>query len=319
MYLQIKYRQVPDHSQNTHSTFHTSFIANCLLIAVCFLLTLTGCDQTFQPLQKNDETPFSIYGYLDASADTQWVRVTPIRDQLNQPPVKPEMQLTLEHIESGNTSALHDSLFLFPDGFHIINAWTDMDLEPGQHYRLRAERPDGTVSGVTVALPDEFPAPRLQITEGASFANLYIEGVDRLVDVQTRTRARILALESGWDFVGVYTISHNLIRKTAPRKYNVQLYKSRVLNYVRGQIPAPPRGELEIIPLRRQIFVASGGPEWNENLASLNDLEYSLPDNVSNVENGVGYLFGIVSKSIPFKSCFNDQGELIACSEEQPL
>lgn len=77
----------------------------CLI--VYFLLTLTGCDETFQSLQDNERHSFFIYGYLDASANTQWVRVTPVRMQLNQPPVKPEMHVTLDHPESGNTLVLN--------------------------------------------------------------------------------------------------------------------------------------------------------------------------------------------------------------------
>ncbi|TVQ04901.1 MAG: hypothetical protein EA359_04900 [Balneolaceae bacterium] len=42
-----------------------------------FTFTLfIACDEPFQPLLENNSAPFSIYGYLDATADTQWVRVT---------------------------------------------------------------------------------------------------------------------------------------------------------------------------------------------------------------------------------------------------
>lgn len=43
------------------------------------LLFLTGCDQTFQPLQENNAAAFSMFGYLDASADRQTVRITPLQ------------------------------------------------------------------------------------------------------------------------------------------------------------------------------------------------------------------------------------------------
>lgn len=82
-----------------------------LWLFLCLLIFLVGCNQTFQPIKENEDVPLSIYGYLDATADTQWVRVTPVRDQLNQLPVKPEMHVTLEHVKSGNKTVMNDSLF----------------------------------------------------------------------------------------------------------------------------------------------------------------------------------------------------------------
>ncbi len=48
--------------------------AYCFLIIICFLFSLTGCEESFQPLQNNNDSGvFSMFGYLDATADTQWV------------------------------------------------------------------------------------------------------------------------------------------------------------------------------------------------------------------------------------------------------
>jgi hypothetical protein len=55
--------------------------------------------------------------------------------------------------------------------------------------------------------------------------------------------------------------------------------------------------------LSRKIFVASAGPEWDEEITSLDQLEYSLPLIHSNVENGVGYMIGIVSKTVDLTDC----------------
>ena len=51
-------------------------------------------------------------------------------------------------------------------------------------------------------------------------------------------------------------------------------------------------------------FVANGGPEWSDQFESVDDIIYSLPESFSNVENGLGYLVGIVSKTIRWMSCF---------------
>lgn len=154
--------------------FHVSYSIYYPLLTACFLVALSGCDESFQPLRENERHSFSIYGYLDASADTQWVRVTPVREQLEQPTSKPEMEVTLNRLQDGDTIVMNDSLLLFPDGFHVLNAWSATDIEPGQTYRLLAERPDGAVSSLTVTTPDDFPMPRL---DGKCNVKLVIEGV----------------------------------------------------------------------------------------------------------------------------------------------
>lgn len=271
-----------------------------LVIAACLLFPV-GCDEPFQPLQENEEAPFSMYGYLDVSADTQWVRVTPLREQLVMPPIKPEMHVTLEHLESGNTVVMNDSLFLFPDGFHILNVWSASEtLEPEQTYRLLAERPDGATSSVTLTMPEDFPTPTLQEIGGGCSANLRIEGVERLADVQSKWLIRFYF--SGRSEVRFYSIPYRRQAFTVSEdSYSVFISTSREQSEIAGQMISTPDSSHI---LYRRLFVASGGPEWIEDVASLDDLVYALPEGLSNVENGVGYMVGIVSKTIPFESCF---------------
>tara|TARA_R100001143_G_scaffold37173_1_gene34716 strand:- start:63223 stop:63810 length:588 start_codon:yes stop_codon:yes gene_type:complete len=171
----------------------------CLGILLTFhfsLFTLlSSCNQTFEPIKK-DEAAFSIQGFLDAAVDTQWIRLTPLREQVNQPEFKPEINVTLQDLENGETAVFNDSLILNPNGFHYLTVWTTMSVKPNHSYRLRAERPDGSVSHVTVSIPEEFPTPTLHFQEGVRFGNLKISGVERLADVHTRWKVRILAPEA---------------------------------------------------------------------------------------------------------------------------
>lgn len=282
------------------------------------LLLFFGCDQTFQPIRDNSIAPFSIFGYLDASADTQWVRVAPIRKQISMSAEDiPDMTITVEDMQTGNTAIMYDSLFQIPDGRNVLNAWGTMDfLKPEQTYTLQAEREDGAESHVEITFPPDFPTPRLEIKEIFDQALLYIEGVENLVTVQVRTLARVISPSAGWDYVDVFWTPHRRIDEIRPGEYRVLMKPDSKFNV---SVSQPPRDDLVIEYLHHQVFVASGGPEWNKNLSDLSDIQYSLPEVISNVENGTGYMFGIVSKSIPFKNCFNDQGEFIACPEEVPL
>lgn len=274
------------------------------LLFICSSLILVSCDQTFQPLKENSTVPLSIYGYLDASADTQWVRVTPIRKLINQPSVKPEMQVTLEHLETGNITVMNDSLFLFNDGFHILNSWSLKTIEPGQTYRIKAVRPDGAASQAQITLPGDFPAPTLLDRDGCR-AEMRIEGLENLADVQSQWHVRILYLDQSnrliFETERFYFIPH---RKKAERvadgAYTVQIDTREELTQIRNQLLVPPGTSVVIQALSRQLYVASGGPEWNEEITSLSDIAFARFDLLSNVENGLGYILGIVSKSIPY-------------------
>lgn len=63
------------------------------------IILLAGCDQTFEPIQENNQYYFSLYGYLDAAADTQWVRVGPARQDINETPDPAGIEVTLEDLQ----------------------------------------------------------------------------------------------------------------------------------------------------------------------------------------------------------------------------
>ncbi|MDZ7719784.1 MAG: hypothetical protein U5K72_13290 [Balneolaceae bacterium] len=51
------------------------------------------------------------------------------------------------------------------------------------------------------------------------------------------------------------------------------------------------------------VFLAAGGPEWDENFTSIDDLEYFLDGTASNVENGLGYVVGIDGRWFRQSTC----------------
>lgn len=99
--------------------------------------------------------------------------------------------------------------------------------------------------------------------------------------------------------------------------YTVEIFPEREREQIMKQTTLSSEGEMEI--LHRQVFIASGGPEWNEKIPSMDDRVYALPDSFSNVEGGLGYLVGIYSKVIPYKTCRNDDAELVSCPAEKPF
>ncbi|GAA5520829.1 hypothetical protein LQ318_03755 [Aliifodinibius salicampi] len=239
--------------QNNSSRFtHYVLLQNLLCLIFC-LLIVSGCDQSFQPLKENTQYYFSIYGYLDASADTQWVRVAPARKQLSTDTI-PEMTVTLEEVETGNSSVMHDSLFQPANKFNYINVWTTMDIKPEHTYRLVVER-----------LADVHWRYYYKINSDGYMRERFF-----------RFRAR------------------NWFSEKSPGNYVGRLDPNA--DHINTPLP-----EGEVVEFERTVFVAAGGPEWNEEIPSIEDLEYALPETASNIKNGVGYMLGIVSKTIPFE------------------
>ncbi len=271
---------------------------------VLLILFTAGCDPSFDPLQENDRYFFSIYGYLDASADTQWVRVAPVRDSLNVIPEEVDATVTLEHLDSGDTVVMNDSLFDFFHGVRAHNFWTTMDIQPEGTYRLRVERSDGVSSEVTVTLPADFPAPRVQISDRRIDDPdvVLIEGVAQLADVQT-----MYYMQSGT----VVSLPHlqDTVR-TSPTAYQVFIDPDEDRQHIDEFF-----GGAELV-IDAQIFVAAAGPGWPP-FASIDEKVIALPQGISNVENGVGYLGGVLSKAVPYKICFDGSGNLIDCPVEE--
>ncbi len=290
----------------TAYTFGSRTLQFVFSLFLVVILLISGCDQTFQPIHQGNTSPFSMFGYLDASADTQWVRVTPLRTQVGTLREKPNMRVTLQPLPNGEETVMQDSLqyFYLPSGYTAMNHSTTMNLSPGQSYRLRAERPDGAASSVTVTIPEDFPTPTTTpVDQEGCIVRLQISGVERLAEVQYQMKVRIRRTKL--DIKRSYSVPYrNRMRETSPGEYeatvNIRSARRQILNQLRS---LPANTEYEI--LKKYLFVASGGPEWidREVIESLSDLEYALPGVVSNVENGTGYVIGVVSKTIPDNVC----------------
>lgn len=288
------------------------------LLSFCFFLfsspLLISCSDTFQPLQENGKFNFSIYGYLDASADTQWIRVGEIRDHINGLPDPSGILVTLEHVQSQTTVAMNDSLFTSRDA---LNYWTTFDIENDQTYRIKVERPDGKFSQVTVSTPKDFPTP-IVVNTGPPL------GSDIFIDASVK---HIADFQSKWYVI--YNPETNKLRRTISFSYKNKVKPTGAPEggyrvYVPRSDESGPvlrDGSAQVQVVHQQFFIAVAGPEWNEGLLSVDDLEYFLPATYSNIENGVGYVVGITSKWIPQYGCFTDERKIIRipCADEGPF
>lgn len=285
------------------------------------LLFVTGCNQSFEPWQENDQYHFSIYGYLDASADTQWVRIMPVREDIFLEPKPIDAVVTLEHMESGEIVEMNDSLFEYSHDVYAYNFWAHMELQPGQNYRIRAENSDGDVTQATVTLPPDFPTPLVHIERRSSRdptpirATVLIQGIEKFADIQTVYRT-----QNNQDRMAMPHLQDSV--RTASGDLQIIMEPQEDFPILSVFFPLPSGVSavnfLDTEAIEQHIFIASAGPDFLY-FPSIDEKVEALPDGVSNIENGVGYLAGITSKTIPYSSCTEEgSSSVIPCDSESP-
>lgn len=298
---------ITNHERSIHYKY------GLVLLLYAFILA-AGCDQTFEPLKENDKYHFSIYGYLDAAADTQWIRIGVPRGNINETPNPTGITVTLEDVETGQSVVMQDSLFASKD---LLNYWTTMPLVNEHAYGIKAERDNGKSSHVIVHVPEELPTPIVWINNNPRGYMIYIDdSVEHIADLQTKWY--VILKPQTERIKKIYTFNYrNTLKHTTAfgGAYFTLVRDSEERGYITEKIAGA-----EFVVLDQQFFVSAGGPEWDDNISSINDLEYFLDGTASNVENGLGYVVGTDSKWVPYFTCQTpDSSHVIPCEPEEPF
>jgi hypothetical protein len=267
-----------------------------LLAGICTALAIGACDETFEPLAETNLV-FSVYGYLDAAADTQWIRVMPIRQLLLTEPDSFDTVVTLEHTGTGRVVQLRDSVFRFynytqpglgSEGVFVHNFWTTERIEPGATYRFSATRNGQEPAQAVVVIPRDYTV-EVGLRQGTSTVQsdyLRLSGLKYLPFVRATTYY--------YDQCGstTYSVPYN-----APRPDGA-VYTTPVAKAV-----IPPRvncGALRIE--RRELWAAASEEQWPTGV------EYSatglaVQEQPSNISHSVGFIGGVLTKVTPYEDC----------------
>jgi hypothetical protein len=288
------------------------------------VVSVLGCEQAFQPIQPSDDVLFSIYGYLDASADTQWIRVMPIREGVETSTASLEASVRLEHAETGRAIPLSDSLFAFPAEYvddsldrYARIFWTTETIEPGATYQFTVTRSDGASSSVTARVPEDVEEIVVQISQAPMLATTpSSNGVLRLPT--SERLAMVHVIPSGSRMVNVnhrWTDSPYppcpaiggppMVYQSLPGMNSTDV-SERVVNIARQMFPSPSNEIACDSPFRFRwwdISVVLTGSPWPHD-PGWSDPEALLPDAGSNVTNGTGFLGGIITRTVPFETCY---------------
>ena len=255
------------------------------------LLTLGGCDTDFDPIQQSD-LHFSVFGFLDAAADSQFIRISPVRDSLAPSPQPIDAVVTLENLDSGQKTILQDSLFAFEDRF-AYNFWTAEPIEHEATYRLRILRSDGAESTATVSLPPAYQDPELLLPPQMA-APISTTAAIRIRDVEYLAELRVVVTFHlpGQPADAAQSLTLNYLDRVAVLNTGLGV-QFRPYNDFFGSIQRCP------IVDDVQVMVAATGPEWPDFL-QIDAETQALPDVITNVENGVGFVGGVSRKTLPW-------------------
>ena len=269
-----------------------------LLILPVVVALMAACDQAFEPLSPGRQALVSVFGYLDPSADTQWIRVMPIRPLKTTSQDSFDAKVTLTEVGSGRIITLRDSLFRFSAGAatadsgtaFVHNFWTAERIEPGATYRFSATRPGEPTAEAVVSVPTGFVLTvsfhQSSSPKDQDFAR--VSGVSYLPFSQ---QIRFFSDGCG---SGVDTLSY---RATHGDNGTV------TLRPIEDTVGRRGKGECGIpVVTRRHLWVAASDSSWPAPQFSP-VLGLGATERASNVTNALGFLGGVVTTEVPYNVC----------------
>ncbi len=116
--------------------------------------TVAGCDNSIEPFAESTSY-YAIFGFLDADADTQYVRIEPTRSNPELGPVVLDVA-SVETIDltSGQVLAWSDSLVDLVDGGTGLLYFGRFRPIRGRSYRIEIRRSDGATTTAVTTVPD---------------------------------------------------------------------------------------------------------------------------------------------------------------------
>lgn len=294
---------IPPHShtptQNAKARGGRTRLVSFTILILCLPLLL-GCDDTVDPF-VGEERPFTIWGFLDAGADTQKVRVFTIEERLGLDRSGPiDAVVTSTDLDTGEQRQWRDSEVTFADSSvgHVF--WSAFRAEFGHRYRLEVARSDGAVSSVEVAVPGPVELLLDDNTNRTTVPVTILGSPPRLIKVEVEYDASTVTPANPWPPGSPRPAG---IRFPVAVSYNDDLDRiaggwETEINMIRdfGRVQeAFERNCLvkDLIALRRielRLLVAS--EDWDPPGGTFDPDVLVQPGAFSNVENGFGFFGG---------------------------
>ncbi|PAP76293.1 lamin tail domain-containing protein [Rubrivirga marina] len=260
------------------------------LLLLLTAAALAACSDAVDPTLGTDRV-FSLYGYLDPTADRQAIRVAPIYGTIDADTVRaaPARVASVER-ETGREVAWRDSAVTFQDGSvgHVFVA--DYTPTPGATVDVRVEETAeaGRVVTTTVTVP---PVRQARMADGTRLPRgTYRVEVQDVPHVQAGVlRVHVLGLPgTEVDKVGAFDIGFESLPATeaAPGTWAIEV---PFLVLARDELQR--RGLAGVVELVEVEFVAFVTNEaWGAPLADADPDALVEPGTFSNVDGGFGFV-----------------------------
>jgi hypothetical protein len=255
---------------------------------VSFFLSVIGCEQTFQPIDKTDDV-FSMYGVLDVHSDTQWVRVMPIGGTLlPENPTDLGVEVRLIRESTSETTVLYDSLFNFSGDTYVRNYMLPDSVYPEEVYTIIASNQEGEESTVVLDTPSYLEIPEVDENNGKTIVRGML--TDSLVVVSMNYLVQpFTAFGCGDELeVSISQMDNTFIYADGRFSFSIE-GTQKIVDEV---------GTRDFVINHRKIEVVTATQSW-PNASELDDIEVALPEVLSNVENGTGVVAGIARRIVP--------------------
>lgn len=278
--------------------------SNVLLTAAFLWVALVGqaCDTTVD-LPEKPPRAFSMYGSLSPRLDTQTVKVYPMGARLDRRGLEAiDATFTSENLDTGKRRVWKDSVMTEPDGDRVRVYWSSFAANYGDRYRVTMAGARRGTSSATFRVPEEVeveavPAkvegghvlarvripgaeqvlPEAIVTYKVHFDYAQDDGVQDVSQVDVRLRTQISRLSDG----------NNLVRVALDEE------RPRIARRIDATVGRGYNGPcclIELIEMRAQIHVVN--EEWVFPGDSISAETISQPGQMSNVENGFGFVGG---------------------------
>lgn len=260
-----------------------------LAVASC----VSACDEAIHPFESTAMV-YSVFGFLDVHADTQWVRVAPFRESIFTTPDPVDAAVTVENLGTGQVIELIPVLFRrvsanFGDSLFAYNFQTTEPLEYSATYQLTARHSDGSIASSVVRIPPDH---------------------SHLPSIVARRQPS--ATPGSVDHIRFHLLPDTYVGMVLTRRYSSTdpLCRNVYYNPLPRPLPVESGGEIKVniagvgpgAPCSTDIddigIVRSWEP-WP--YSGIND--YTNAFSHTNIENGVGYLAGLAVTSVPFEKC----------------
>lgn len=274
-----------------------------MIVLSLFLVILSACNPVVN-IYKNNGKYYSIFGFLNVTSDTQFVRIEELQDSMpRSAPVHLNITVKLTDLTSGQTVNMHDSLFHFLEGT-THNYYTTEKILPLHTYRLTVDGTGGSQSSAQITMPASYPKPVVESPVGTGpadfigcelntghYATIKITGVSRLVAVNAIYHTVHVSPDGSKEY------RHWNIEHLADTTHSANGVILGEIDYdgdlCKTDISYDKRSYLQ----RVDVVVAAGNSDWPDFL-KLNQETETLPGVAANVKNGVGLLGGVITDTV---------------------